>query len=96
MVGNPNPDLIAGLTNTFSYKNIDLSFLFQGVFGNQIMNGAGGFMSASFDWFDNQTSDQLDRWQKPGDVTSVPQLRFRTETVSALRAVIFTMVIMYD
>jgi len=76
VVGNPNPDYIAGLTNTLSYKGFDLSFLFQGVFGNQVMNGAGGFMSASFDWFDNQTSDQLKRWQNPGDITDVPQLRF--------------------
>lgn len=75
VVGDPNPDWIAGLNNTFSYKGIELSVLFQGVFGNEINNGAGGFMSASFDWFDNQTRDQLDRWQKPGDITNVPQLR---------------------
>lgn len=76
VVGNPNPDYIAGLNNTLSFKGIDLSFLFQGVFGNQVMNGAGGFMTSSFDYFDNQTSDQLKRWQKPGDITDVPQLRF--------------------
>jgi hypothetical protein len=39
------------------------------------MNGGGGFMSASFDWFDNQTVDQLKRWQQPGDITQVPELR---------------------
>ncbi|MFZ2784441.1 MAG: TonB-dependent receptor [Sediminibacterium sp.] len=75
VVGNPNPDWIAGLNNSVSWKGLELSVLFQGVFGNQIMNGAGGFMSASFDWFDNQTKDQLDRWQKAGDLTNVPQLR---------------------
>ena len=75
VVGNPNPDIIAGLNNTFSYKGFELGVLFQGVFGNQVQNGAGGFMSASFDWFDNQTSDQLRRWKQPGDVTDVPQLR---------------------
>lgn len=75
VVGDPNPDWIGGLNNTFNYKGIELSVLFQGVFGNQIQNGAGGFMSASFDWFDNQTKDQLDRWQNPGDITNVPQLR---------------------
>ena len=75
IVGNPNPKLIGGFNNTFSYKNISLSVLFQGVFGNQIMNGAGGFMSASFDWFDNQTKDQLARWQNKGDITNVPQFR---------------------
>lgn len=75
VVGDPNPDWIAGFNNTFSYKGIELGVLFQGVFGNQIQNGGGGFMSASFDWFDNQTRDQLNRWQKPGDITNVPQLR---------------------
>ena len=75
IVGNPNPKFIAGFGNTVSFKGFDLSVLFQGVFGNQVMNGAGGFMSASFDWFDNQTREQLDRWQKPGDISQVPQLR---------------------
>lgn len=75
IVGNPNPKLTGGFSNTFSAYGFDLGILFQGVFGNQITNGAGGFMSASFSWFDNQTSDQLNRWQKPGDKTMVPQLR---------------------
>ncbi|WP_437920211.1 SusC/RagA family TonB-linked outer membrane protein [Sphingobacterium sp. LRF_L2] len=76
IVGDPNPDVIAGFNNTFTYKNFDLSFLFQGVFGNQIINGAGAFMSSSSDWFDNQTIDQLGRWQQQGDRTDIPQLRF--------------------
>lgn len=75
IVGNPNPDLIGGITNNIGYKGLELSFLFQGVFGNQVTNGAGGFMSASFDWFDNQTLETLNRWQKPGDITNEPQLR---------------------
>lgn len=76
VVGNPNPDWIGGLTNTISYKGFELSFLFQGVFGNQIQNGAGGFMSTGADWWDNQTIDQLRRWRNPGDITDVPQARF--------------------
>lgn len=76
IVGDPNPDFIGGLTNTFTYKDFDLSFLLQGVFGNQITNGAGAFMSSSMDWFDNQTVDQLRRWQNPGDITDMPQVRF--------------------
>lgn len=75
VVGNPNPDWIGGLTNTVGYKGVELSFLFQGVFGNQVTNGAGGFMTSSFDWYDNQTLETLDRWQKPGDITNEPQLR---------------------
>lgn len=75
ILGNPNPKYIFGLNNTFTIGGVDLAVLLQGVQGNKIMNGAGGFMSANGDWFDNQTRDQLNRWQKPGDVTDVPQAR---------------------
>lgn len=75
-VGDPNPDYIAGLTNTFSYKNFDFSFLLQSVHGNDIYNGAGQYMSASgSNGYDNQTLDQLASWKKPGDITMVPQAR---------------------
>lgn len=74
-VGDPNPDFIAGLTNNFSYKGFDLSVLLQGVFGNDLYNVAGFYQSVNADYWDNQTIDQLDRWQKPGDVTMVPQAR---------------------
>lgn len=77
IVGNPNPKAIAGLGNNLSFRGIDLSFLFQGVFGNDVMNGAGAFMTSGFDGYDNQTIDQLNRWQNPGDITDVPQLRLR-------------------
>lgn len=74
-VGNPNPDFIAGLTNNFSYKGFDLSFLFQGVFGNDLYNVAGFYQSVNGDYFDNQTVDQLNRWRQAGDVTMIPQAR---------------------
>ena len=72
-IGDPNPDFIAGITNTLSYKGVDLSILFQGVFGNQVYNGAGKFMSANGGEYDNQTVDQLKRWRNPGDKTNVPR-----------------------
>lgn len=75
VLGDPNPDYTAGVTNNFSYKGFELNVFFQGVFGNQIYNGGGKFQSASADFFDNQTRDQLARWQNPGDITNVPQAR---------------------
>ena len=75
VLGSPLPDLIAGMSNTFSYAGITLDVRFQGQWGNEIHNAAGSFMSCSACWFDNQTSDQLDRWQNPGDVTDVPEAR---------------------
>ncbi|PVD53709.1 TonB-dependent receptor [Terrimonas sp.] len=37
-IGNPWPKLFAGFTNTFSYKNFDLSILLTGTYGNDIYN----------------------------------------------------------
>ena len=76
VVGNPNPKWSAGLSNTFTFKGIDLSVLIQGVYGNDIYNGGGQYMSASgSNGFDNQTRDQLNSWKKPGDITMVPEAR---------------------
>ena len=38
-------------------------------------NSGGKFMSTAGSWFDNQTADQMNRWQKSGDITNVPQAR---------------------
>ena len=73
--GNPFPTLMTGMTNTINYKGIDLSFTFQGEWGASIYNSAGKYQSVAADYFDNQTIDQLDRWQNPGDITNVPQAR---------------------
>ncbi|HZH94823.1 MAG TPA: SusC/RagA family TonB-linked outer membrane protein, partial [Flavisolibacter sp.] len=75
VVGNPNAKYFGGFSNTLTYKGLELSALFQGVFDYDIVNGAGAFMSASGDWFDNQTRDQLKRWRNPGDNTNVPEAR---------------------
>jgi TonB-linked SusC/RagA family outer membrane protein len=75
IAGNPFPELMLGMTNTLNYKNFDFSFTFQGEWGASIFNTAGVYQSTAGDYFDNQTIDQLDRWQKPGDITNVPQAR---------------------
>ncbi|WP_407523601.1 SusC/RagA family TonB-linked outer membrane protein [Lacibacter sp. MH-610] len=77
VVGDPNPDFIAGVTNTFSYKGFDLSVFFNGVFGNDVsVYGMGQYSMANMIYEDNQTADQMKRWQKPGDITNVPQARY--------------------
>ena len=37
-IGNPNPKFTYGITNTFKYKNIELSVFLQGSAGNKLMN----------------------------------------------------------
>lgn len=76
VAGNPFPTLMAGLTNTINYKSLDFSFTFQGEWGASIYNSAGIYQSANGDFWDNQTVDQMNRWQKPGDITNVPQARY--------------------
>ncbi len=75
VVGDPNPDFIAGLTNNFSYKNFGLDVNLQSVYGNDINMQGDYWMSANASQYDNETVDQLDAWQNPGDVTDVPQNR---------------------
>jgi TonB-linked SusC/RagA family outer membrane protein len=76
VIGDPNPNFIFGFGNAFSWNGFELSLLFQGVFGNDSYNGGGRFQMDGFGWFDNQDIRMLNRWQKPGDQTDIPQLRF--------------------
>jgi TonB-linked SusC/RagA family outer membrane protein len=75
IVGSPNPDFTGGFNNYFEYAGLDLNVLISFVYGNEIYNGAGVYQSANGDWFDNQTADQMNRWQNVGDITDVPQAR---------------------
>jgi len=76
-LGNSNPKWTGGFTNTFSYKGFDLNIFFMGVFGNKVNNAAGYFMSDGFyNGLDNQTTDILNAWQKPGDKTNVPRIGY--------------------
>lgn len=71
MVGNPHPDFIGGITNTFEYKGVDLSIFFQGSYGNDMFNGSRLFLE-SLQGGDNQLEIVNRRWQKPGDITPIP------------------------
>ncbi|HSQ46988.1 MAG TPA: TonB-dependent receptor [Lutibacter sp.] len=73
--GSPYPTFMAGLTNTMSFYNFDFSFTLQGEWGASLYNEGGKFQSGNARYEDNQTTDQLDRWQNPGDITMVPQAR---------------------
>jgi len=75
VLGNPNAPFLGAITNTFSYKGIGLTFTFQGLAGNKLQLAGDPYMAANATWFDNQTTDQLDSWKKPGDITMIPQAR---------------------
>ncbi|MEO6228866.1 MAG: SusC/RagA family TonB-linked outer membrane protein [Ferruginibacter sp.] len=73
--GSAIPDISGGLTNSFNYKGFDLSFLLTFAYGGQFYNGNYASImhrgSPGTAW----STDILDRWQKPGDVTNVPRLQ---------------------
>lgn len=76
VIGSPLPKWIGGITNTFSYKGIELSVFFNGVFGNKLnFYGVGRFSSANGRFEDNQTVNQLAAWTPQNTNTNVPQAR---------------------
>ncbi|MDR2275932.1 MAG: TonB-dependent receptor [Sphingobacterium sp.] len=74
-IGNPNPKFVYGLTNSFSWKNFDLSIFIQGTYGNDIFNASRMETEGMYDGR-NQTTVVLDRWQVPGQITHVPKAGF--------------------
>ena len=72
VVGNPHPDFIGGITNTFSYKGFDLSVFMQFSYGNDVFNGSRLYLE-SLQGGDNQLASVTRRWQKPGDITDIPR-----------------------
>lgn len=74
IVGNAQPDFVGGITNTASYKGFDLNVFFYFTKGNDVLNMHNFFLvhggiqnGIGFD------PRQLERWQKPGDVTDIPK-----------------------
>ena len=74
VIGDTQPEWYGGLTNTISYKGLELDFLFQYEYGRIQTDGQLNFLrengNRSFNtlqyYFDN-------RWQTPGQITSVPR-----------------------
>ncbi len=68
-IGNPNPDFVYGITNTFGYKNFDLSIVIAGTVGNDIADDA--FQSTeNLDGVFNVRQGVARRWRSldnPGD-----------------------------
>jgi len=72
IIGDPNPDFLFGLSNSFAYRNFDLSVFVQGSYGNDIFNATRieteGMLDAK-----NQSRTVLNRWRAPGQETDIPR-----------------------
>ncbi len=71
VIGDPNPDFIAGLNNTFQYKGIDLNVFFQASFGNDILSYTLLELN-TLQGANNATTLALDRWTPANPNTNVP------------------------
>ncbi|MBR6853036.1 MAG: SusC/RagA family protein, partial [Prevotella sp.] len=80
-IGDPNPDFTFGLTNTFSYKGLNLSVLIQGSYGNDVYNVGRMETEGMYDG-KNQTTRVLERWRVPGQITDVPKAGFEMHNSS--------------
>ena len=47
-IGDPNPDFFGGITNTFTFKGLELSGFFQFSVGNDVYNNSKAFTEQSF------------------------------------------------
>jgi hypothetical protein len=71
--GSSIPKFFGSFTNTFSYKNFSLSFLFNYQVGGKFYDGNyAGLMAVTY----GRTLhvDNLGAWKKPGDIATVPRL----------------------
>ena len=74
IAGNALPTVYGGFNNSFSYKHFDLAIDMYYSLGNSVYFGSrAGLLDQRF-W--NNTTDVLNRWQKPGDVTNIPKVVF--------------------
>jgi TonB-dependent starch-binding outer membrane protein SusC len=74
VIGDTQPEWYGGLTNTLSYKGFELDFLFQYEYGRMQTDGQLNFLMENGNRSFNTLQYFYDnRWQTPGQITSVPR-----------------------
>lgn len=72
--GSSLPDFWGGITNTFSYKDFQLSFMFTYNVGGSVLDYNFASIMSSGSYGANVSPEILDRWQNPGDITDIPRM----------------------
>lgn len=84
IIGNPNPKFQGGLSNRFAAFGFDLSFLLQGVYGNDVYN-ATRIETEGMSGPKNASTAVLNRWTTPGQITDIPRAAFGDPDKNSLR-----------
>lgn len=72
VIGNAQPDFFGGISNEFSYKDFSLSVFFQFSYGNDIYSEINHQRNSVVS-YNNLSTDALNRWRNPGDITNFPK-----------------------
>ena len=72
IIGNAQPKLLGGLTNSFQYKNFDLSILLQGSYGNKLFNQNKQQLEI-LSGQQNASVVALDRWTPENPSNEIPR-----------------------
>lgn len=82
-VGQALPKVTGGLTNRFTYKSFDLSFLMSFSAGNKAFNSNRRYLENDGNSTNyNYATDAADRWQKPGDISERPKAVWANSSLS--------------
>lgn len=72
VLGSPQPDFYFGIGNTFTYKNFELDFFFQGTQGNEVFNSLT--QTALFGRPETtKYKETLDRWSPDNPTSDIPR-----------------------
>jgi TonB-linked SusC/RagA family outer membrane protein len=74
-LGNPNPDFTYSITNTFNYKDFDLSIFLNGSYGGKILNALNYQTLGLYSLYSNQKSQAANFWTPSNPNTNIPTPR---------------------
>lgn len=74
-LGNPNPDFTYGFTNTFNYKNFDLSIFLYGSYGGKILNVLDYQIAGLASQYQNQLASVANYWTPQNPNSNIPAPR---------------------
>lgn len=82
LIGNPHPKFTFGFTNTFKYKNVDLSVFATGTYGNDVLNLTYRSGTANTGLYQNALTDAANYWTPTNTNTSIPRPINSTSSVN--------------
>ncbi|MCV9386687.1 SusC/RagA family TonB-linked outer membrane protein [Reichenbachiella ulvae] len=82
VLGSPQPDLVFGLENSITYKNFNLSFFFQGTYGNEVYN-----LRMRPNYFTRGENPKFaeiaDRWTPQNPTSDIPRAGAASESTNS-------------